>query len=191
MTVSRLCGLDLGQKNDYTAFSVLERDGRDYQLRYLERFKLGMPYPQQVRRVAELMGRPELRAADLIVDVTGVGAPVGNMIVEAGLSPVQVTITGGNTVTGNGMEWGVPKRDLVMAALVLLEGGRLKFAKRLPEAEVFQKELLAMRVKINLKTAHDSYEAHREGDHDDLVLSVALGCWYGEHGGALPFSWMS
>jgi hypothetical protein len=28
--------------------------------------------------------------------------------------------------------------------------------------------------------AHDSYEAWREGDHDDLVLSVALSCRAGE-----------
>jgi len=35
-------------------------------------------------------------------------------------------------------------------------------------------------VKINLATGHDSYEAWREGDHDDLVLAVAMACWTGE-----------
>jgi hypothetical protein len=35
-------------------------------------------------------------------------------------------------------------------------------------------------VKINIATGHDSYEAWREGDHDDLVLAVALACWTGE-----------
>ena len=30
---------------------------------------------------------------------------------------------------------------------------------------------------MNLKTAHDSYEAWREGDHDDLVLSVGMAVW--------------
>jgi len=34
------------------------------------------------------------------------------------------------------------------------------------------------RVKLNLKTAHDSYEAWREGDHDDLVLSLSLASWW-------------
>lgn len=38
-------------------------------------------------------------------------------------------------------------------------------------------ELLNFRVKINLKTAHDFYEAWREGDHDDLVLAAALAAW--------------
>ncbi len=35
-------------------------------------------------------------------------------------------------------------------------------------------------MKINISTAHDSYEAWREGDHDDLVLAVAMACWAGE-----------
>jgi hypothetical protein len=30
---------------------------------------------------------------------------------------------------------------------------------------------------VNISTAHDSYEAWREGDHDDLVLATALACW--------------
>ena len=47
-------------------------------------------------------------------------------------------------------------------------------------AQVFREELINFRVKINLKTAHDSYEAWREGEHDDLVLSVALAAWFAE-----------
>jgi hypothetical protein len=41
------------------------------------------------------------------------------------------------------------------------------------------KELLAFRVKI-IVTPHDTYEPWRERAHDDLVLAVALACWYGE-----------
>jgi hypothetical protein len=36
-------------------------------------------------------------------------------------------------------------------------------------------------VKIDPKTAHDSYEHWRESDHDDLVLATALGCWYRQY----------
>lgn len=49
-----------------------------------------------------------------------------------------------------------------------------------PEARLLVEELLNFKVKINVKTAHDSYEAWREGIHDDLVLATALACWYGE-----------
>ena len=37
-----------------------------------------------------------------------------------------------------------------------------------------------LKVKINIATGHHSYEAWREGDHDDLVLAVAMACWCGE-----------
>jgi hypothetical protein len=42
---------------------------------------------------------------------------------------------------------------------------------------ILREELLNFRRKINLKTAHDSYEHWRETDHDDLVLATALACW--------------
>jgi hypothetical protein len=36
------------------------------------------------------------------------------------------------------------------------------------------------KVKININTGNESFEAWRERDHDDLVLAVALACWFGE-----------
>ena len=44
-------------------------------------------------------------------------------------------------------------------------------------AETLKQELLNFRVKVNVSTAHDSYEAWREGDHDDLVLATGLALW--------------
>ena len=97
------------------------------------------------------------------------------------VTPCAVTITGGDSVTHNpdGGGYRVPKRDLVSAALVLLQNGQLKIADAHAIKETLVKELLNFRVKINISTAHDSYEAWREGDHDDLVLSAALSCWAG------------
>lgn len=37
---------------------------------------------------------------------------------------------------------------------------------------------MSFRLKVNIATGHDSYEAWREGDHDDLVLSTSLAVWY-------------
>ena len=68
-----------------------------------------------------------------------------------------------------------------MAAVqTLLQSSRLKIAESLDLAPTLKKELLNFRVKIDPKTAHDSYEHWREGDHDDLVLATALACWYRE-----------
>jgi hypothetical protein len=89
--------------------------------------------------------------------------------------------TGGDSVTraeGGGLR--VPKRDLASAPLVLTQNKQLKLAEGLQLAPVLKRELLNCKVKINIATGHDSYEAWREGDHDDLVLAVAMGCWTGE-----------
>jgi hypothetical protein len=42
-------------------------------------------------------------------------------------------------------------------------------------------ELLNFKVKIDPKTAHDSYSVWRENPHDDLVFAVALAYWLGEN----------
>ena len=55
----------------------------------------------------------------------------------------------------------------------------------LPVAETLRKELLTFRVKIDPRTAHDSYSHWREGDHDDLVLATAMACWFREWWNAL------
>jgi hypothetical protein len=92
----------------------------------------------------------------------------------------KVIVTGGDSVTHGKGILRAPKRDLVNAPLVLLQRGQLKMAEGLALKDSLVKELLNFRVKINIATAQDSYEAWREGDHDDLVLSVALACWAGE-----------
>jgi hypothetical protein len=43
------------------------------------------------------------------------------------------------------------------------------------------RELLNFRVKISL-SGHDTYEAWREQEHDDLVLAVGLAAWLAENG---------
>jgi hypothetical protein len=65
----------------------------------------------------------------------------------------------------------------VAALEVPFHTGELKIAEDLKLAPTLRKELLDFRRKINLATAHDSYEHWRESDHDDLVLATALACW--------------
>ena len=62
---------------------------------------------------------------------------------------------------------------------VLLQSNRLKVAEGLPDASVLVQELLNFQVKITT-SANDIYGTWREGQHDDLVLSTSLACWFGE-----------
>ena len=114
---------------------------------------------------------------DVVVDATGVGRPVVDMMRREGLRFYPVLITGGDTEHTGGGFYRVPKRNLVSSVQVALQTGSLEIHPDLKLAETLRKELLAFRIKINLTTSHDSYEAWREGDHDDLVLAVALACW--------------
>src|SRR5215210_1860972 len=151
-------------------------------VRHLQRFELGTKYTDVVDRVATLVRSEPLRhmPAVLLVDKTGVGAAVLDSFTHAGIGAVAVTLHGGSSVNRDPQRAGfrVPKRDLVTVTQVLLQNGQLKVAAGLPEAETLKKELLNFRVKIDPKTAHDSYEHWREGDHDDLVLAVSMAAWF-------------
>jgi hypothetical protein len=174
-------GLDLGQMQDYTALCILEKvyfDSVDsYHLRHLQRFPLRTTYPDIVAAVQALMQSPDLgENKRLVVDKTGVGAPVIDMLHQARLFPYAVSIHGGDAVHRDDRELRIPKRDLVSTLQVLFQTKKLKVAQNLPHADDFIQELLNFKVKISL-SGHDSYLPWRENTHDDLVLSVSLAAW--------------
>jgi hypothetical protein len=124
-------------------------------------------------------GRVARPTTELIVDKTGVGVAVTDLLKERRLNHIAVPITGlGQKVNRHGTkEYSVPKQDLVSALEVPFHKGTLKVAKGLEGWPKLREELLNFRRKQNKLTAHISYEYWRESDHDDLVLAAALGCW--------------
>jgi hypothetical protein len=183
---------ELGPRYAHNALAVNINYGRPAHpplyLRHLERFELGTKYDEVIRRVKQLLLREpirrRLRHTALLVDKTGVGAAVVDHFWAAGVRPLSISIHGGAKVIPEPPEvhgFRVPKRDLVSAVQVLLQNGRLKIAEGLELAPVLKKELLNFKVKIDPRTAHDSYEHWREGGHDDLVLATALAAWYREY----------
>jgi hypothetical protein len=177
-----IVGVDLGQAADYSALVVAEHTDQQYRVRHIKRWALGTGYPAIVASVqAMLLRAPLLGHSALIVDHTGCGRPVVDMLRQAGLALLAVSIHGGDNVSFHHMDYRVPKRDLVGAVQVLLQQGRLQIAEALPLTPILTSELQAFRVKIDPQTAHDSYSAWRERDHDDLVLSLGLCCWWGEY----------
>jgi len=192
-------GLDLGNMSDYTALVILEKlrvitkvekfpapaetDLR-YHVRYIQRFDLGTTYPAICDSIKNLTETQELDNQYLVVlDATGVGRPVYQLLREREILTVPVTITAGaeEVYTPEG-EYHVPKRILASNLLVLFQTGRLKFAEGLPGVDVLIEELKKFRAKISL-AGQDIYEAWREGDHDDLVLALALAAWFAERYG--------
>jgi hypothetical protein len=150
-------------------------------LRHLDRWR-GIAYPRQVRRVAALMDAHPFRGrAVLVVDKTGVGRAVYDELHEAGLEPVGVTITGGDVVSREGQDYRVPKRDIVGALQMLMMQSRLRIPRRMPHADTLIREMENFKVKINVASGHDSYEAWREHEHDDLLLAACIAAWYWRH----------
>lgn len=196
--MSIIFGLDLGQTSDYTALAGAEQTTRDdglncYALRYLKRFHLGTPYtaapgaeqPGVVEFTDDLLSEPIFADATLAIDQTGVGRPVVDRFHATGrLNILPITITSGSQATPapseHGYGWHVPKKLLVSTVQVLLQSRRLTIASKIPEAALLVKELQNFKVKITT-AANETFEAWREGDHDDLVLAVAMACWVGEN----------
>jgi hypothetical protein len=198
-------GVDIGQAVDPTAVAVVEHitgvidGGSDYErhcglpteqkpaervdVRHLQRLPLGLSYPNIVQRVKDLMARPPLcgdenrNPAGLIIDETGVGRAVGDIFNEAGLSPIRVSITGGNEATYAGEQrWHVAKTILISTVDAMLHRGVLRFAASLSEAPAMKDELQDFRRKLS--DAGRATYAARIGAHDDLVLAVAIAAWW-------------
>ncbi len=201
-----ILGCDLGQAQDPTALALLERVPKAdegsavrtaeytgsqrtldlYHLRALERYRLGTPYTEVVNdliaRLIEVRRSSRGCLAQLVVDGTGVGRPVRDMLREAmkhtpALASARLAVvifTGGNEVTRNGLTFGVPKRDLVSTLDVLLQSGRLLIAEGIPAREEFLTELMNVHRQIHVSTGRDAYVPWRESVHDDLVFSVAI-----------------
>jgi len=155
-------GVDLGQKQDYTAIAIVEREearvnqGRVYAaqpivpvrllVRRVHRVALGTPYPRVVAPVVDM-----LRAAGLRCEITA------------------VTITGGERESRRGSrDVGVPKRDLIAGVQLALEKGELRIARKMKEVGSLVRELVAMRIGAGSEDG---------GEHDDLVIALALACW--------------
>jgi hypothetical protein len=183
-------GLDLGQTRDFTALAVLERspptdagtavEKPDYALRHLHRFPLGTPYTEIVPAVAALIRAGPLAESPVVADQTGVGRAVVDMLRQAIDWVVPVSITGGQAVTvAEDRSLHVPKKELVTCLQVVLQSHRLRIARGLHEAALLVRELQQFQVKITA-AANETFGVWRDGQHDDLVLAVALACWWAE-----------
>jgi len=187
-------GIDLGKTRDHTAIAIIER--RDTAraflspmfdcllLRHAERVPLGTSYPQVVERVRRMAIHEELRGQCAIaVDATGVGAPVVDLLRSArlGCEVSAVNITGGEKETQSGNVWNVPKKDLMAGVQVLLEKRQLKIARSLKETGALVRELSDVRMTAG-SGGRVRMGADGCGQHDDLVIALALGCWRAKRG---------
>jgi hypothetical protein len=155
-----------------------------FRIHHLERLALKTPYPPQVARIGYIMNHLP-RDANLVVDFTGVGRGIYDMLVDSGLSPIGVTITSGFNTHWEGNLVTVPKSTLVSKLVARLHGGELFVHESLKDWPVLRRELLNFRPQVT-QAGVETWNA-RSGEHDDLVLATALCAWYLSDG-SQPYS---
>jgi hypothetical protein len=189
-----IAGLDIGRPHEFTALSVLERTEmpladnperrvRHYAVRHLERLPPATPFPGVFTRLTKLFAAPSLLGIKLVVDYTGVGRPVLDMLRKAkvGTSITPLFVTSGKKSSSDDRGgWLVPRQELAATLQVLLQSRRLRVAPALHAAAILARELAAFQVKVSA-AAETEMDAWRQGAHDDLVLAVAVAAWLGEH----------
>ncbi len=203
MGADYIVSVDLGQASDFTAVGGFRRipvatgktkelyiNGgveltREYEdtfsLGYAHRFPLHTPYPDQVSKLADICGRIP-GTYQIVADATGVGRPVLDIMRSAGLPVIGVIITAGASNAQQDKDsgyWKVPKRELITRAQSYMQSGKLKIASKLALADVIVKEMLAFKMKVASQSGNVSFEAWRESAHDDLVLMLCMGVWWG------------
>lgn len=189
-------GVDIGQRVDPTTIVVveafkIERPDRkpDYQfeIRHMERLAIGTPYPAVGARIANVVATIEERTVainhqppglTLIVDATGVGRPVTDIVKDAlhgsRCKLTAATFTHGDRLdTTSRHEWRVGKAFLVSRLQALFQTQRIKLPANHPEAQAMAKELVDYELKVD-PDGQDKYGAFKVGTHDDLVTALGL-----------------
>lgn len=190
--VTWLASIDLGMMHDPSALAIVRKTVEErgdkrinkYAVLHLQRW-LGVDYPtiaEELRpMLAALTPRPTL-----LGDETGVGVGVLQIFRKVKLPVASlkgITITAGHRAALRPQGgWNVPKKELIACGQSALQGKRLDISPKLKDAKVLRKELATFKVKINIASATESFEAWREKDTDDLTLAVCMAVWFGEQG---------
>jgi hypothetical protein len=178
-------GVDIGQRIDPTAIVVAEAPAEAhgaFVVRHLERLSLGTPYPRVAERVAEVAHQLEERARGsdlwLVLDATGVGRPVVDLVREA-LGKTRFRVSAATFTATDRLEGGsrskelkVGKAWLVSRLQALLQTGRIHLPET-AEARALASELTTYEIRVS-DHASVLAGAFKTGAHDDLVTALGL-----------------
>ena len=197
------------QLRDYQGWSAEERPvGGDihYTIRFVERLPLGTPYPAVADRLASIYNQlepmrnavptvedrilashgkvrqrsytPRVRA--VLVDATGVGQPIVDLIRAAGVRCTPVYLTSGAKATAERGELHLAKGLMVSRLQVLLQQHCIHLPQT-EEAEALTQELLNYEIKVT-DAQNLQMGVFKTGKHDDLATALGLACWEAQGG---------
>jgi hypothetical protein len=148
----------------------------------LERFPLHTPYPDVADRVVQLAySVARYGNTAVVIDNTGVGEGVADMLRERDVWPVKVNITAGEGVgvTPEGI-YTASKNHLITKLDMAYQQGRLSFNPELPMLSAFEEELESFEEVRAESTGRLSYKQTRSSKtgHADLVLAASLALFF-------------
>ena len=146
----------------------------------LERLPLRTPYPSIAARIIDIVRRLPRHQTSLIVDRTGAHAAY-DMLIEKGLSPVGLTISGADSINWAGRYVTVPKMRLLTGLLSICYRGELEIAKGLRDYIELRRQLQNIGTMATGSGSGETWRARR--GHDDLVIAVSMAVWHLENPG--------
>lgn len=208
-----IVSVDVAQKRDYCAIQIY-RDTPDlvlgdarasekdrifhhWDLVFQDQFQ-GVSYTELADRLVKLTQSKKLaNNHDLLIDGTGVGVAVVDLLRQRGLLPIPIVATSGGqarpvyqeaeTIFGWGVkmaglktvkEWHVPKVELVQSGQVAMEQRVVRVAPDIKYREELQEQLMGFKGRYNDKTLYTKYNAKTEDLHDDLITCFLQAMWW-------------
>jgi len=199
VTEAFFIGGDIGRVRDHSTKAVVAQQWvtpdprhldptefiRTFMVVDLKRYPLMTPYGEVAQDIADTYNHPDMllaKARYVILDHTGVGAPVVETVRNLQVPVIGINITDGNMVTqmSEGAGFNVPKPALVTTLVGLQQSGRLKILDDIEAAMEFKEELSHFSYHTDRARGTTSYGTDEPSAHDDLVIAVALALWYAE-----------
>ncbi|MEI8003966.1 MAG: hypothetical protein WCG94_06480, partial [Methanothrix sp.] len=184
--MSYIISLDPAKVRDWSAISVLDmhlvkaKRRFEYDLIALNR-KQKLPYDHptetsiaswavSVYKNQRFWGK---EPPTFLIDATGVGSAVADILKTKGIPVEEITITTGNAATQEGSMYHVGKARLIGKFLGVFDAGKLHINPGLPLMPLLEREMLGFKAELT-QHGNTKFEA-QEGENDDLLLSLAQG----------------
>jgi hypothetical protein len=181
-----ILALDPAQLRDWSALAAVDmrysRAGKrfGYDLVAMNR-KQGLPYDQIVEWVVKTLKNTAFNQKappEFLLDATGVGVAVRDMLAAKGVRLKAVTITSGESIARQGPIIRVGKARLIGKFLGAFDSGKVHVNPNMRIWPAVEKEMLSFRAEMSSQ-GRVKMEAG-QGENDDMLFALALAVWYGE-----------
>jgi hypothetical protein len=190
---SYVCGLDLGQRQDFSALAICEiRENKHFEkffyVRGLKRFPLHHTYTKLAERVAKV--DRQLTGTNTNVtwaaDLGGPGPGVLEILERKAprMDLYKVLLTGGTASTWDGHEVRVSKSTLISTLIAAFDADHIFLSSKSRELENIKNELQNFEVHLATNTGTETYGGSPSEGHFDLLIALALAVYIGSELGA-------